>query len=449
MLREKSLTYLTPFFITGIYLSSLMKESIPPEFSILPCLPALSVSILLSSACKRARFTLLCLIFLLTGFLLHTHHVISGKRAVARVGDGIYAGTSLIVEGERRSAKGSRTLLTTPLSRELEGISPLPLYNIPPHILPKTGDTLCCTLRIRRTISDGRIYGVAEGEATLYSSDRSSLKGRIMTLREQTALLLEGYYPKSSERDAVELMKALFYGEQKGIEREIYDSFRESGALHLLALSGMHLGIIYGALSLLFSILGRSPSILKARSIMTIIILWGYTIYAGASTSLLRAMVMITIYETGAIMGREKNGINALSFSALIISLSNPAAPLQISFQLSYSAMAGIFLLFPLLRRAISPSFAPFRYIWDLLALSISCQCFTAPLIYLHFGTFGYFSLIANLLCSPITSITILLIPLRLLSGAIFPEVGVLIGKLLYISTELLIRINEIIASII
>lgn len=244
------------------------------------------------------------------------------------------------------------------------------------------------------------------------------------------------------------VVKALAYGYQDEIPPGIEESFRQSGAIHLLALSGMHLGLLYGLLLKLLALVGNSPTTKRIRSTVIIAALWAFTIFTGCGVSILRAAVMFSIYEAGVLAGRRRNGLNALSLSAIIITVADPSAPSGISFQLSYAAMTAIFLIFPHLRAIIKTRNRISGRIADACAMTIACQATTAPIILLHFGTFAFYSLLANLLCSPIVSIAMLLIPAVLIIQDTANVILALPGRLLELAIELFIRINATISNL-
>jgi competence protein ComEC len=265
----------------------------------------------------------------------------------------------------------------------------------------------------------------------------------ISELRQIFSQRLARVIPPSSISEN-SLLEALSMGEKGGIPFELKRSYRLSGAMHLLALSGLHVGFIYGFLR---HILGFLPT--AARGCTTIGFLLFYTIFSGASPSICRAVLMASIYETGTMLGREKHGLNSLSVSALIICCTDPHAPSSISFQLSYSAMLGIFLIHPVLNRIISgvSTRKGIRKIWELTALSISCQLFTAPLTLYHFGSFPLVSLLTNILTMPVISAVMTLIPIAVVLADI-PLAGGWTSTLLNISIQTLNLLVEIISTI-
>ena len=223
------------------------------------------------------------------------------------------------------------------------------------------------------------------------------------------------------------LTKALLTGERADLSGHIKNAFRESGASHILALSGLHLGIIYGILSKSLALLGNSKKMRILRSIIIICICGIYTLSTGAGDSLVRALIFIALREIAKVTCRY-HGLGQILLVSLIIQLVlDPLAIRSISFQLSYAAMAGIAFIYPWLQgfwNRASEFFQsnssdrtashlsglvsyPGRWIWNTVALSIACQLTTAPLAYIYFGTFPIHFMLTNLLTLPLTGLLI------------------------------------------
>lgn len=217
-----------------------------------------------------------------------------------------------------------------------------------------------------------------------------------------------------SDRTCNAVAKALITGERSDIPKEIVLAFRESGASHILALSGLHLGIIYAIITFSLSIFGNHHRLRIPRFIIIVLLCGSYTLATGAGPSIVRAFLFIGLAETGRLMHRHFSTAQ-IFFSALIIQLAlSPASIRSAGFQLSYAAMAGIAFIQPRLR-----SFWPgrihddrlftrcVRKIWNASAMSISCQITTAPLVFIYFGTMPEYFLLTNLITLPLTGILI------------------------------------------
>lgn len=224
------------------------------------------------------------------------------------------------------------------------------------------------------------------------------------------------------------LIKALLTGERSGIPSGVTEAFRSSGASHILALSGLHLGIIYIIINQAMSIIGKSPAASFVRSTTIVTSCGFYTLVTGAAPSTVRALLFITIGETTRITGRYKSIGNTLLAALAIQMFFSPSSVRTVGFQLSYAALAGIAFLFPRIRNLWPKNTrGPLRRIWDSAAMSISCQLTTGPLAYIYFGTFPSHFLLTNLIAIPLTSliIPIALCTLFLSSFGICPQIAV------------------------
>lgn len=203
------------------------------------------------------------------------------------------------------------------------------------------------------------------------------------------------------------LLKALLTGDRSGLSQDTVRVFRKSGGAHLLALSGLHIGILYLFLSRLLWPIGNSPRARLVRYVLTVLASGLFTLLTGASPSIVRAFLFILINETARLSGRPRNALRVLSTALLVQLVLNPSAITSVGFQLSYLAMAGIFLLYPRLEGwwPKGPRIDPLRKVWQAAALSISCQAFTGPLAWYRFHTFPTYFLLTNLLAMPVTTL--------------------------------------------
>ena len=216
--------------------------------------------------------------------------------------------------------------------------------------------------------------------------------------------------------DSAALVKALLSGDRTDIPPEITSSFRAAGASHILALSGLHLGVIYGVISFLLKFIGNSRLSQLLRSLVCVTFCAFYTVLTGASPSTVRALLFIILHEAQKLDVRRKTSSLKIYFTAMLFqTVLTPGAVRSLGFQLSYLAMLGIIVVFPRLKGWFPDSgtgafdrVRPAKLIWNSAALSISCQLFTAPLIWLRFGTFPRYFLLTNLLALPLAELLIL-----------------------------------------
>lgn len=267
---------------------------------------------------------------------------------------------------------------------------------------------------------------------------RSYLAARSAEMKNKFSDYLATVFP---EGDELEMARALSIGDKSTLDRGLKNSYKASGAMHLLALSGLHVGIIYVLLGILLSLLGGNIVCRIIRSALTLIFLWSYAFISGMSNSICRAVIMITVYELSQFTSGEKEGPSALSVSAIIITLIHPEAPREIGFQLSYCAVISIYTLYPRLKQLLNARTRVLKYVWNSLSISISCQLTTGVIAYLYFGTFPFYFMITNLLAIPLVGLS-----LYLTAGAVILYKIPYLGRWLAFAAKTVIHImNEII----
>ena len=205
--------------------------------------------------------------------------------------------------------------------------------------------------------------------------------------------------------ETAELLKALLLGRRDKLSRATEEAFRAAGASHILALSGLHLGILYGILQAVLACLGRSRGATLLRSALSLAAAGAYLRMTGASPSLVRAFLFICLNETARLLpGRRRDPLNVFCAALTIQLAASPGVAAQLGFQLSYLAMLGITLVFPRLDAWYPPSSRhdPVRGVWSAIALTLSCQLFTAPLVWIRFHTFPKYFLLTNLGALPL-----------------------------------------------
>ncbi len=228
------------------------------------------------------------------------------------------------------------------------------------------------------------------------------------------------------------MLKALITGERSGISGTVTDAFRDSGAAHILSLSGFHLGIVYAIVRWSLSGLGNTIRISRLRSVLIVLFCGFYTLATGAGPSIVRSFLFILLGEAARMTHRCRTTGNIL-FAALLIQLAlSPSSIRSISFQLSYAAMFGIAYIYPRIRdfwpgdpQDDRPFTRAVRWVWNSAAMSIACQIPTGPLAYIYFGTFPQHFLLTNLIALPLTTLLIPLGIASIVSGAlgICPEI--------------------------
>lgn len=213
------------------------------------------------------------------------------------------------------------------------------------------------------------------------------------------------------------LVCAVMTGDRSLLDPGLTAAFRASGASHILALSGLHMSLICSLARRGTSVLGNTPAARYVRCALCCAFALFFTVGTGASASAQRACIFIIMSEISAVSQRRRSAPVHKLNAALTLQLAmRPRVIVSPAFQLSYMAMAGIVFLNPVLQgwfpKPVSKAGARLnaaKKIWEIAAISISCQVFTAPVAWIHFGSFPKYFLLANLIALPLTSVMICL----------------------------------------
>lgn len=239
----------------------------------------------------------------------------------------------------------------------------------------------------------GYMSFVEKWEFHLIDEAQESTMGR--WLRESRAYLnatIEQYF---SEQHA-SLLKAIILGDKSKLDQETRTTFGNSGAMHLLAVSGLHVGIFLLLLMFLFQRVSNFISRGTALFFI-VIILWLYALITGFSPSVFRAVFMFTVLAVGQVLSRRQDPINVLFFSGFVVLIFAPQQLFDIGFQLSYAAMLGIFLFYERVESIYSFKFWLLRKAWQGTAVGLSAQLMTLPLTLGYFHQFPNYFIISNL----------------------------------------------------
>jgi competence protein ComEC len=217
----------------------------------------------------------------------------------------------------------------------------------------------------------------------------------------QRGMLLDRLAYSGVDGDAYAVVAAMALGDKSALTHELRDTYSVSGASHVLALSGLHLGIIYCLLWLLLPH-RRWPAVSQT---IILIAIWLYVLLVGMPVSVVRSAFMLTVYGLLSIGHRNKMSVNALAFTAIVMLMCNPEWLFDIGFQLSFMAVLAILLFVPLFEDVFSAKYLQehrwIRRIWGLVAVSISAQIGVAPLIAYYFGRLSTYFLLTNFIVLP------------------------------------------------
>ena len=225
---------------------------------------------------------------------------------------------------------------------------------------------------------------------------------------EKAYFLIDRLESSGLDDESLALSSALILGRKDMLSWERRHQFSEAGASHLLALSGLHMGILYGVLYLLMVRWFRHSRWNWFILPPVLLIIWGYTLIAGMSTSLIRASIMLSILTICSLDERHTSSIHVLALSALIMLMLDPGCIFDIGFQLSYLAVLFILLIYvPLSPFLVISGHSILSRINSMLLVSFSAQLGTAPLCMYYFHTFPILSAFVSLLLIPLTTLII------------------------------------------
>jgi len=261
-----------------------------------------------------------------------------------------------------------------------------------------------------------------------------SIKRYSLNLREKSLNMLK----KLGFKDEVlSVSSALLLGDKDLLERETVLMYSSSGAMHVLAVSGLHVGIIFLAFSYLLFFLDKIKYGKYIKAFLLILILWGYALFTGMSASVLRASTMFSFVIIGGVLNRRTNIYNTLAASAFLLLIIDPLIIMQVGFQLSYIAVIGIVYLQPKIYKLFYFNNWFMDKIWIISSVSIAAQIATFPLGMYYFHQYPNYFLLSNLFVIPLATL-ILNLSLIMFFTSIFPFISEFIGSLVRFLVELL-----------
>lgn len=227
---------------------------------------------------------------------------------------------------------------------------------------------------------------------------------------------------KWMEKESLAVIVAMTLGDKSLLTQETKDLYSSSGASHVLALSGLHLGIIYGLLLML--------SFRRKTFVFTcavILVLWLYVLLVGMSSSVVRAAVLLSLYTLLQLLGREKVSLNALGFAGFLMLLVNPESLYDVGFQLSFVSVGSILLCSRFIQhtpsclllsdkwkdrtdkygRMLSLYRNGVRWLWQMMGVSLSAGLGVTPLVAYYFGRIPVYFLLTNVIVVPLSTLII------------------------------------------
>lgn len=259
------------------------------------------------------------------------------------------------------------------------------------------------------TIEDNTLLKTTLGQRTIF--------GRAADFRNTIITKLRAH---NFEEDELAIINALLLGQRQDLSKTIYQDYVNAGAIHILAVSGLHIGLILLILNILLKPLEWLNQGFIIKAFIILVLLWTYAVVAGLSASIVRAVTMFSVFAIAMHLKRPTNIYNTVAISLFILLIIKPMYLFEVGFQLSYTAVLAIVSIQPWLYKQWQPKWKLIDYFWQIFTVSIAAQLGVAPLSIFYFHQFPSLFFISNLVIIPflglILGMGILIMGLALIS---------------------------------
>lgn len=273
------------------------------------------------------------------------------------------------------------------------------------------------------------------------TTDENAFKSWLFNVRSAVIQKLQQYIKGDREAGVAE---ALLIGYRNDLDKDLVQAYSNTGVVHIIAISGLHLGMIYMALVWLLQPFKKTRWIKWVRPFIILAILWIFTLLAGGVPSILRSAVMFSFIVLGETIDRKSSIYNTLAASAFVMLCYNPYFLWDVGFQLSYAAVVSIILFAKPVYNWFYSKNKLIDFFWKLTSVTIAAQILTVPIIFYSFHQFPNLFLITNCIIVPLSSV-ILFAELILLIFSFIPAAAAFVG---FITSEMLAFMNGFIERI-
>ncbi len=234
----------------------------------------------------------------------------------------------------------------------------------------------------------------------------------------------------------IALLDALLLGQRVALDKETLTDYTNAGVIHVLAISGLHISVLYFFLIFILRPLRSFRFGKVLELLLVLLVLWLFALLTGLPASVTRAVTLFSFMSVGAYFNRSKSLYNAMAVSALLILMFSPNTLFDIGFQLSYAAVLSIVLLQPFYKIVPVTQNKIVRYFMDMICVSIAAQIGVLPLCLYYFNQFPALFLLANLIIIPLSSFVLLYGIILLALNFTIPSVALFLGKPLAFSIQ-------------
>ncbi len=436
---------------TGIFLSDLF-PSFLSDYRGLGMLTALLISLLLfaksnTPLLNSAFFWVQSAFLLLSGYLYSGYYLNNKLHNTTLTGDGYYAYLTEVPQEKTNSYKAFIRLSAIKNGKEIKTVdekmltyfkkdstinqlvpgSPIFFRTHPVSITNRGNPYEFDYKKYLKRQYICRMAFLKPGEWYSLKKRHTSLKIKALTLRKRVLDLYRKY--GINDRNHA-ILSALTVGYKQELDPETKRSFSAAGAMHVLAVSGLHVGVIYKLLQLLLSRFLYTRKTKRLKLLLILSSLWTYAFIAGMSPSISRATVMFSILLIGQHLKRTTNIYNSLAIAAFILLLLDPMNLFQAGFQLSFLAVTSIVFFQPRLQKLHTPKNSIVNYIWQLFTVGLAAQILTFPLSLYYFQQFPSYFFLSNFIVIPAAGI-LLFLSVLFLAVTPLPYVAPVIAKIL------------------
>ena len=242
--------------------------------------------------------------------------------------------------------------------------------------------------------------------------------------------LLDVYRKFNIQGDEFAVLAALTLGFTDDLQPDLRASYSATGAMHILSVSGMHVGVVYIVMAFLLSFMNRSQRLKVFKGLFIMLFLWAYAFLSGMSAAVIRSAIMFSFVSLASCFERKSQIYNTIFGSAFFMLVYNPNFLYDVGFQLSYSAVLSIIFFQPIVDKLYKPSSKIGRFVWGTFSVSLSAQIGTTPFTLYYFQQFPNYFLLTNFVAIPLSSLVIYL-AIGLLMTSFVPYLSVCVAFLL------------------
>lgn len=279
------------------------------------------------------------------------------------------------------------------------------------------------------------------GYIALNIKNENQFRKFLFSTREKIIALLKKYIPGQKEAG---LAEAMLIGYKDDLDKNLVQSYSNTGVVHIIAISGMHLGLIYWLLMLLCGSFRNRKWSRYVQPVVIVAGLWLFSCLSGGAPSVMRSAVMFTCLVIGNHINRKTSVYNSLTASAFLLLCYNPFWLWDAGFQLSYAAVLSLAIFYNPIYHLLFIQNKIFNFIWKSMAVTLAAQILTVPIAVYHFHQFPNLFLLANLVAVPLSGIIIIGAILLCIAG-IVPVAATGIG---YVLHHLIYQLNNFIEQV-